>query len=411
MLIEFTDIRYREQFGFQRDFPPEVAKRYLDRRVARVVPGGKPSTGGRKAPGRPPVDKMIKAPPEKKDSSGVAPTDRWYRTRFTKVAWVADAPQPPRRPWGAEISNAQVIKIGRALGFEIVEVSQTNFVSPGVIDQADVVVLNNMFHFGEKQFTILMDRLFANNKPYVRYEHDYGFCAYRSARHCFGSLDGDRELCGTCEINTTPQGFRNVEVYRRIFSRAILNVFLSPLHYEVHERAFGEKLLEPYHLITPPVDVEMFKPVDGVKKRDDLVVCTAGRLHGEDDNKGWANIRQWMEDHGEYNYEIYTELSNGINRWKSDNHANVQICEPVPWESLVEVYSRAARCLVMPKWPEPAGRTYVEAALCGCIPVVNTNLGAATFPKDVLDVDDLDRLRGQVERGPYKFWRAVEEAL
>jgi|TARA_Y100000310_G_scaffold202070_1_gene202184 hypothetical protein len=315
----------------------------------------------------------------------------------------------PPRPWGAELSNAQVIKVGRDIGYEIVEVNQKNFVNHQVIKDADVVILNNLFMLGEQQFTRLLEVLMGEDKPYVRYEHDFSFCKWRQPP-CMGKMDGKGDICGSCNVHLTPQNFRQQEIYRRLFSRATLSVFISPMHRDIHERAIGEYNIEPYHILTPPVDVDRFHMNGSETEREsDLIVSTAGKLNPTGgDKKGWSNVSAFIDDHPEFKYEIYTLLHPEIQAWKSLNHFNVSLREPIPWEMLPEVYQRSSKCLFLPNMPDAAGRTVIEAALCGCEPIMNDMVGAKSFPKERIDFDNIDIMRAQIERGPYDFWKAVD---
>ena len=100
----------------------------------------------------------------------------------------------------------QVRQAGKELGFDIRVVTEQE---RGVNKKADgskieagfssrakrwltdskFIVLNNFSSFDSLQQQELLVTLFELGHPYVRYEHDYGFCRRRTSLNCDGNLN------------------------------------------------------------------------------------------------------------------------------------------------------------------------------------------------------------------------------
>lgn len=324
--------------------------------------------------------------------------------RRVRVGWYHDT---EAMVGGAEHSNAEVIRIGRLLGFDV------DFIHPGNFDAVphdpDVRILNNLEAYGDEQRAQLTAIVLESGAPWVWYEHDFQFCFERNALPCAGTGDG----CGTrCSGD---EGALRRARYGALIRGAALRVFISPMQLAVHsDRLPGIAGLRTF-VMTPPVNTERFRPVEGVEREPDLAVCTAGKLPTW---KGRDNMAAWAAAHPDCRVEVYVAGGAEGPLARRDGLApafralsNVRVLDTLPLADLPALYSRARYLLHLPARPEPAGRTPVEAALCGCEPIVNEHVGCAGFGLLPLWQDDPESLRYTIELGPVNFWRAVEGVL
>jgi len=335
-----------------------------------------------------------------RDEHGVRPsemprTERVPRVPKTRVGWIQDTRLYVAR--GAEASNAEVVRVGRLLGFDV------ELLLPGAVkgrgDRFDLLVVNNLRRFSVEETRTIAHWCFEDRIPFIRYEHDFGFCRRRNQITCAGDLS----TCAGCSEHTD-ETYPAARFYRAQFAQAALSVFISPLQRAIIERAIGKVPGAVYEL-TPPVSTETFRPVAGIKREADLVVCTAGQLPA---HKGRDAVIAWAREHPEMRVVCYAIRDGKVDqdaKRAADVLENLSIVPVVPHDELVRVYSRAAKLLFLPAGPEPAGRTPVEAALCGCMPILNENVGCAGFN---LPWGDRDALATRLEDGVVGFWRAVE---
>ncbi len=323
------------------------------------------------------------------------------------VAWVQD--QPKRQyAIGAEFSNLTVIKIGKKLGFNCKVVTQERF-DRKTLNEADFVVLNNISAFSNEQMDDLLMILFERERPYVRYEHDFGFCKHRVGIRCkhLGHLF-DKELMGepdcweACRSVKQENGIKRLEFYRHILARSFLNIFISPLQMEAHRNALGD-VIDPYHFLTPPIDHEHFKIDPNAKRETNLVVSMTGKIDFW--NKGLFNVAIYAGQHPEYNFEIYTR-SNPQTDIAFRGIENVRVKEHVYYDDLPGIYNRASYIIHLPTGVEAAGRTPVEGFLCGCDPIISNRVGIDGFD---FDWSKYEETRERIIQGPYHFWQAIEE--
>jgi hypothetical protein len=277
----------------------------------------------------------------------------------TRVAWIRD----DALIGGAEISGDTVARVGTDCGFDV------NLITPKFsateiaehVRLARVLVLNNVWQFDRNQMAVILAAIYADQKPYVKYEHDH------------------REI-GRPDFST------------KLFARSALNVFLSPVHLENHRRALGcEGVALPL-----AIDVSKYAPVRGVDRRpNSAIVCNVRNF------KTWTALQAYVTAHPETSFTVLAKdpVVHG------DNVATRRMVAPNDMPALYSEHEYLVHLL--DGWG--AGeRVVFEAALCGCKVVANDRVGHTSWN---FDLTDRAALAEKLEQAPYDFWKGVSEAI
>lgn len=283
---------------------------------------------------------------------------------------------------GAELSNQKIIEQGIALGHRIVYDSLKDKARTfSLVSDVDFVILSNTFFctYEKDLFYYLLE----HNIRYVRYEHDYGFCGLRNI---FCSIKP--EIKGCCH----PEKYN---LFKKIFSHSLINVFLSPLHYERHQSFFGD-CVRNYFLLPPPLITSSIK--NYLDKNN--VVCFPSSLTYE---KGGHELLSFARENPQLKIDVYGEQKMDI-----PIPENVNIKGVLPYEELLDVLGSTKYCFVKPLWIEPSGRVAAEAFLSGCEIIGNKNVGFFSFP---FYPDNKKEAIRQIEDAPNLFWEKVMEAF
>jgi glycosyltransferase involved in cell wall biosynthesis len=277
------------------------------------------------------------------------------RVKKTRIAWIQDN----AIDWkgGAEFSARQVMAVGEQCGFHIEMMTPAGF-SSDVLANADLIVLNNLWHFSGEQMRAILAVLFERRVPYVKYEHDH------------------REL-------TRP------EFSRRLFERAAANVFLSPLHRDNHRENLGAT----GECIPLAIDVDAYRPAPGVERiPGTALVCNVRTI------KTWDRLKEYVSSHPEIMFSVLA--TNNVIQGK-----NVKMLPPAPPEKMPELYSAHEFLVHLPDAWCAGERVVLEAALCGCKVVTNERVGHASWGWDLADAEPL---RERLADAPYEFWRLID---
>jgi hypothetical protein len=281
-----------------------------------------------------------------------SPYRHYSRTEYRKhsnwprVAWVQDF----SKVGGAELSNLHVIKIGESLGFDIVGITPTNF-NPRLIRDAQIVIVNNVFEFDEKQLHDIYWELFEHKKTFIKYDNDM------------------REL-------------RRLNKTRCLFERSATNIFLSPAHREAYRKEFIDGEVLPL-----AVDTGFWKPLAGERVPGSVIIPTY--------HKGAENHDRYIKDHPDC---TFTVLGNRF----PPTAKNIKLLNKQTPEKMRELFSSHETMVHLPAVLWAGERVYLEAMLCGCRCEVNENVGHRSWP--TIDKD-------QIKKAPFEFWRIVESCL
>lgn len=324
-----------------------------------------------------------------------------YSNRKTRVSWVNESDmevETNRKVWGAESSSEYLINTGKDLGYDIQEVTRKRF-NTSFLYNSDLIVINSVNQLKKDRLDAIRHAIFELGIPYITYQHDYCFCPFRVQIRCNGVLSST--ICRDCSSPIRKYGESFLDFYRRVLSNSSLNLFISFPQEKIYRRVYGG-VIDPSFVILPPVDPDKYYIYPSFRRDPNLIVCTSGRLNSP--NKGWGNIKKYIEKNPGFRYELYTMSNDDIVSF-ARRKTNVKLFSPIHRDHIPEVYNRASKMLCLPDGPEPAGRTPVEAALCGCTPVMNNNVGVSHFP---LSWDDPENLSREIKDGAVKTWVEIE---
>jgi glycosyltransferase involved in cell wall biosynthesis len=179
-----------------------------------------------------------------------------------------------------------------------------------------------------------------------------------------------------------------------LMPNSLKNFFFSPRHRVHIEAAFPHDYKhlarENYKYITVPIDYEFFYDDPTIERRDNLFLFV-GFIHP---NKGIDTILNIANNNpdNEYWFIGTNEGSGASDVSIFDGYSNVQYLGHKNKNELFEYYNMAKGCFLLPAngAVESAGRVVFEAALCGCNPIVNSDVGNASYewfkdPKKIVE--------------------------
>ena len=172
-----------------------------------------------------------------------------------------------------------------------------------------------------------------------------------------------------------------------LYQNSICNYFLSPLHRDTVAKIAGLTDKSKLSIIHPTIDTEIFRNYGLIRDIDFLAVGTIARY------KGYHEIKNRFEGLGK-NFVFIGRNSTGEKLFGTH-------LEWVSHDQMPSYFNRAKSFVHLPCWKEPMGRAVVEAALCGCKIITNSNVGAASFNYDISNPTNL-------RESASKFWREVE---
>ena len=283
---------------------------------------------------------------------------------------------------GAELSILKIIQSAANSGFNADWVNirkESRFLND--FHDADILVINNIF-FCSKEFE-LIEAIIDSGIPYIRWEHDYGFCSRRDA---------------ICHVNKRVKyccSRKRVELYRRLFKNAKLNVFQSPLHYQIHFSMYG-KIIHPYIVLPPPVSVSQIAPSPKIWN----TVAYVGRLDGK---KGCKALQNYANSNPEKAITIVGSDHSNLS-WPS----NVVLRGELSQRETFQILGEAESFFFNPVWPEPSSRAFMEAFLSRCKMIYNDRVGASSYP---FFPTNYNVARKAMSRSPVYFWECVDKAL
>jgi hypothetical protein len=269
-----------------------------------------------------------------------------------KVAWVQDISRPHG---GAENSNRTVVAAGEKIGHDIVGLTPENF-NPAVLSHADVLVVNNFWQFPKEIAAMIHEAMWEKGKPYVVYSHDY------------------RDL------------LNRKEMAKKMFGRSRLNVFISPRHHDDYCAGLGcEGITLPL-----AIDVDLFRPVDGVYRDPEAILVVGGWLRGGKFSRRLVDFSKGKK-----------VVSVGI------QFDGARVIPHRPLEKMPEIYSSVSALAHFPDIDCAGERVVFEAALCGVKQFqLGERVGHASWG---FDLQDVPALKETLREAPKAFWRAVEE--
>jgi ADP-heptose:LPS heptosyltransferase len=284
---------------------------------------------------------------------------------------------------GAELTINQLALLGRKKGFVV----ETDLLlncekAKHSIVAADLVIVNSTSRCGfEKQ---LLKFIIDREIRYVKIEFDYNFCARRTIA-C--TIDESQVLCCDGE---------KFHLYRELFSKAALNIFQSPKHYESHAEFYGEAV-KNFMVMPPTVEVDL---IQNSREKNENVIPFFGDLSFL---KGGKAYLDYAREHPEKTFKVY-----GYNRLNESIPDNVVFKGMIANDAVLEILGKTKYFFCQPYWPEPSGRLAAEAFLSGCEIIANDRIG--TFSFDFYP-NDIERAKREMKEAPEKFWNKITEII
>jgi glycosyltransferase involved in cell wall biosynthesis len=180
------------------------------------------------------------------------------------------------------------------------------------------------------------------------------------------------------------------EMRSLFYQRSKLNIFVSPLHQSIHNK-INQLSSGRQFVLRPLIDNSKFKN-EHISR--DIKYLYVGSIN---EAKGVNNLRDFFKDKKEKLVMI------GSNNSGEDLSFATELGF-VSYDKLPSYFNRAENFIHLPRWPEPQGRTVIEAALCGCNLITNENVGATSFEFDLTDGENYQ----DVEK---EFWDNVKAAI
>jgi hypothetical protein len=299
--------------------------------------------------------------------------------KIVRIAWLTDYNPMEASAAGGALSDRACIVEGIKRGYKFEVVNKDTLRTVGIAN-FDLMVISNA-HFFNLNELYQASRLI----PYVFYSHDYfSLCQFK----LFYPME---EKCKSC---------KSLPFTRQLLLNSALNIFLSPLHLEAWSYAIPELKDHPYHLHVSPVDVELFKPVEGVKRISNSVLGVNSLVRF----KGASKVLEYVRGHPEL---VFTFI--GAKDEDIVLPSNAHFLGYVANSTMPELYSQAEYFLHLPQNASPCERTAIEAKLCG-VPklILNENVGVTSYPEFNLPIE---RFRDWIKNSPKRFWDKIEGSL
>jgi len=250
----------------------------------------------------------------------------------------------------------------------------------------------------KKHFSDSFLKKIVSRENYILGQNAYGDICYLNALPCNGNI-GDGTNCVEKKedyfgVRGNNSGWRNgycpVNDNKELFTKAVFNIFLSPLHASVFQKIYPG-LKEKTFILKPLVDVDLFRD-KGIKR--DIKYASYG---GHSETKGFYNIMEMFPNEeviffGSKNDKLPRKFGYG------------KVIGRIPYDEMPEFLNRVEYYIHMPRWPEPHGLIVNQAALSGCKLITNDNVGAMTHSYDMMD-------REAYRKNAEELWEKIEDTV
>lgn len=235
-----------------------------------------------------------------------------------------------------------------------------------------------------------------SSRKYVLGQNAYGDICCLNALPCNGNI-GNGSVCVEKKdiyfnYRDNEKGWQNgycpINNNKDLFEKALLNIFVSPLHASIFHKIYPATREKTY-ILKPLIDVNMFT---NRKQNRDIKYAACG---GMGEAKGFYNIKEKFPDE-----DII--LFGSDSKQLPNKHKYGKIIGRIPYEKIPDFLNRVENYIHLPRWPEPHGLIVNQAALCGCKLITNENVGAMTHDFDIMD------RKAYRDTAP-ELWNKVEE--
>lgn len=305
-----------------------------------------------------------------------------------KVLFIDDI-NPDKWVGGTQLSTKKITDTAKDFGFDAkcVTLEECDI---SELYSADLIVLNNIYDTAERSPNLIAE--ITSNLPYVKWEHDFNFCATRDFR-CFGKT-------GKCETKCPSEQF--VEIY----ANAKSVVFQSPLHHKAFLQFFGDKIIKNHIILPPPVDPDLFiKSREQNRKSRFLWTGLMHPFRGIEEAIEFAknNPKKQFLFHSAYPpvHKKYTETISSL------PNCELRI-EQIPYEKMPELFASCSDLFYQPKYIDASSRTALEALFSGCRLRPNDNVGLLSYNWDWSNTKDLTE---KIKNAPKIFWDHIKDII
>lgn len=270
---------------------------------------------------------------------------------------------------GAEVSIQNRLK-------EVPNNLDVTFVTPGEaleFEKFDGFVLENV-----TRFTIDFMKNIVGKHPYIKVEHDYGYCLMRNQINC-------KKCDLACPIWAVP-------FVKEMYETAKVVISCSPAHMEAQRIHLSGWKIQKHDYFLPAVYKNIPTPEVERKKK---TVCYLGTLRAY---KGIYDIMQVAERKTDYHFD----LAGRIGFVKPPIPKNVSYVGAV--EDKWKFLASHEYFMHVPYHLDPCPLTVVEAILMGCKIVFNQNVGTISHPYHTCE-----EWKAAVESSGKAFWDKITQ--
>lgn len=183
--------------------------------------------------------------------------------------------------------------------------------------------------------------------------------------------------CAYTACNTAPYGDLKkggtdlTPISRKFMTKAARFIVASPMHGEQIRVLSGVDLQNIYPYL---VEVDSKKFFDTNQERD-IEYITVGAMNW------WKGTDRIIDDYGSKGLKV---IGYGD---QFPNNTEAEFLGKIPNSEMPRFYNRSKSFVHTPRWKESFSITTAEAFLCGCRVIVNENVGAMSFNKDLSNPD------------------------
>jgi len=242
---------------------------------------------------------------------------------------------------GANITSQIWIEQGRKEGFEITELSAKqceNAKDKGLslVQEYDLIILNNI-----NAFPIPLIEHVVHKTKFMKVEHDYCFCKFRSAQ------------CWRCKLKCDPG-----QLFQTLFANSLLNVFFSPQQLNIFKEFFGVTMRDAI-CIPAPLEPNTWGGPE-VKKKEQYLFAGVLLQH-----KGVHQIIDYAEANPDKTFHFAGKaISKKIFDRIKDN--NFKYLGEIKHDEMPKLIAKYKYFIVNPLMRESFGTSVIEAMASGC---------------------------------------------
>jgi len=290
---------------------------------------------------------------------------------------------------GCTLSNELMKLKGKELGYQIDEFTPKTFDFQYLITKEDyekrlrdylkkydLLILSNINSFPTEVIEWII-----KNKRYVKYEHDYSFCKYRSAQ---------------CEEKCKGKKCTPAKIFVDLYSNSLLNIFFSPL---VYREFFGGTMRDSV-VIPAPMEKDKFYPDKNVQ-HDAYLFAGMIATH-----KGIHQILDFADSNKK---KIFHFAGKPINKVAMERIKKNHIyLGEIPHNEMPRLLRKYKYFIINPLMRETYGLSTLEAIASGCIVVrfpKSQQTGLESYNKNPIEM-----IKESID-APNKFWNEIKKVI